>query len=66
MKLIVNGKEEEIPEAITIDVFVEHFGFDVKKIAVEVNKEIVIKSMYSEVYLDDGDVVEVLTFVGGG
>lgn len=66
MKLTVNGVVEDLAESLTIDVFLEHFGYDPRKIAVEVNKEIVVKSMYSQVPLDDGDVVEVVTFVGGG
>lgn len=66
MKITVNGKEEELSESINIDVFVEHFGYDRKKIALEINKEIVTKSMYGSVEISEGDVIEVVTFVGGG
>jgi len=36
------------------------------RIAVERNEEIVPKAKYAETVLADGDVVEVVNFVGGG
>ena len=41
-------------------------NFDARKVAVEVNEEIVTKSKYSEVILQDGDIVEIISFMGGG
>lgn len=41
-------------------------SYDIKRIAVELNGEIVPKSEYANTYLKDGDVVEVVSFVGGG
>lgn len=66
MNITVNGKAEVLEESLTIDIFLEHFGFDAKKIALEINREIVTKSMYGSISIDEGDVVEVVTFVGGG
>lgn len=40
--------------------------YDVKRIAVEKNGEIVPKSQYGETVLQDEDIVEVVSFVGGG
>lgn len=36
------------------------------RIAVERNDEIVPKAKYEETILEDGDVIEVVSFVGGG
>ena len=44
----------------------ENLGLDVTRIAVELNKEIVRKSEYSETILKDGDTLEIVSFVGGG
>ena len=40
--------------------------YDPKRIAVERNGEIVPKAQYSETVLQDGDIVEIVSFVGGG
>ena len=41
-------------------------NINVKQVAVELNEEIVPKAKYAETVLKDGDVVEVVRFVGGG
>lgn len=41
-------------------------SYDIKRIAVEINGQIVPKAAYAETLLKDGDVVEVVSFVGGG
>ena len=41
-------------------------NYDTKRIAVELNGEIVPKAQYEETVLADGDSVEVVSFVGGG
>ena len=40
--------------------------YDMKRIAVERNGDIVPKAQYGETILKDGDAVEVVSFVGGG
>lgn len=41
-------------------------NYDPKRIAVECNGEIVPKAQYQEKVLAEGDVIEVVSFVGGG
>ena len=41
-------------------------NYDPKRIAVECNCDIVPKAQYEETFLKDGDIVEVVSFVGGG
>lgn len=41
-------------------------GFDPKRIAVERNGDILFQEQYPETILQDGDVMEVVRFVGGG
>lgn len=41
-------------------------GYDLKRIAVEKNGSIVPKSCYEETILEEGDILEVVSFVGGG
>ena len=41
-------------------------GYDLMRVAVELNGEILPKSEYENTNLNDGDSVEVVSFVGGG
>lgn len=61
----VNGKEIEINE-ISLEEYLTDSKYDLKRVAVELNGEIVPKSSYNQVILHDGDHIEVVSFVGGG
>lgn len=62
----VNGELFDFTE-IPLNQFLEEHGYGCSgRIAVEVNEEIVPKSAYADCVLKDGDVVEVVSFVGGG
>lgn len=50
----------------TVAEYLATTNYDPKKIAVERNEEIVPKATYDTAVLSDGDVVEVVSFVGGG
>ena len=50
----------------TISQYLQTTSYDQKRIAVERNEEIVPKSKYDEVVIQDDDVIEVVSFVGGG
>ncbi|MBQ4480578.1 MAG: sulfur carrier protein ThiS [Victivallales bacterium] len=41
-------------------------GYEVTRLAVERNGDIVPKAQYAQTLLQDGDVVEIVRFVGGG
>mgnify|MGYP000911685859 CR=1 FL=1 len=64
--VMVNG--QATPQAVgqTIAHFLASNGFDLSRVAVEYNGEIVSKDSYAQQYLANGDVLEVVTFVGGG
>lgn len=50
----------------TLAQYLETTNYDPKRIAVERNGDIVPKAQYGETLLRDGDVVEIVSFVGGG
>jgi len=50
----------------TLAQYLETTDYDPKRIAVERNGDIVLKPQYRETVLRDGDVIEVVSFVGGG
>lgn len=61
----VNGAELDIAGK-TIAEFLATTNYDPKRIAVERNGDIVFKSRYGETVLEEGDSLEVVSFVGGG
>ncbi|MDO4340094.1 MAG: sulfur carrier protein ThiS [Eubacteriales bacterium] len=64
--ITVNGKERELPRELTLAEFLEQENYKVSRIAVELNGEIIPKATYADVLLHSGDVLEVVSFVGGG
>lgn len=50
----------------TITEYLSFTDYDAKRIAVERNGNIVPKAQYHETVLQDGDSVEIVSFVGGG
>lgn len=61
----INGEYLDI-SGKTISEYLISSGYDTKRVAVELNGDIVPKAKYSEIMLKDEDTVEVVSFVGGG
>lgn len=61
----INGQAYEAANK-TVEKLIQELGYDLRTIAVEINEEIVPKATYSNVKVSDGDVIEVVSFVGGG
>ena len=66
MHLTVNGQSRDFPENATVSEILNVLDIRRDAIAVEVNGEIVSRSGHVNTVLHDGDVVEIVTFVGGG
>lgn len=66
MRIIVNGKEKELPGGVTVAGLLEALGLSDKRVAVELNRAIVAREDYGDTPVSDGDAVEILSFVGGG
>jgi sulfur carrier protein len=66
MRLTVNGAVREVPDGLTVRGLVVHLGLDAGPVAVERNLEVVPRAEHPNVQLREGDVVEIVHFVGGG
>jgi sulfur carrier protein len=66
MQIVVNGKPEEVAEGATVGSMVSGFKLVPRRVAVEVNRELVSRDTYDHTELHEGDRVEIVTFVGGG
>jgi thiazole synthase len=64
--ITVNGESQPLPNGATIAQILDRLGFDRRRIAVEVNREVIPLSRHGEVHLHDNDAVEIVTLVGGG
>ena len=61
----LNGEQHELAGK-TVTEMLNDNGYDPKRVAVELNLDILPKSQYEITVLKDGDSVEVVSFVGGG
>ena len=64
--ITVNGKQIRLTSEMSVADYLEQNNYQIDRIAVEMNEEILPKYSYSETMLKDGDRLEVVTFVGGG
>ena len=61
----INSEEMDVAGK-TVAQYLVTTNYDLKRIAVERNGDIVPKAQYDNTVLQDGDNVEVVSFVGGG
>jgi len=66
MRATVNGEPIELPEGLTVSALLQHLGVHADRVAVERNGEVVKQAHHREQKLAPGDVLEIVTFVGGG
>ena len=62
----VNGEVAENIAGKNITEYLTESGYDIKRVAVELNGDILPKAQYESTLLQDGDSIEVVSFVGGG
>jgi thiazole synthase len=66
LRITLNGEPREIAGDATVAALVKEAGLEGKRVAVEVNGDVVPRSEHGARRLADGDRVEMVTFVGGG
>jgi len=66
MQVIINGEPRELDEALTVAGMLEALSMRGRRIAVEINEEIVPRSRHAEHRLREGDRIEVVGAIGGG
>lgn len=66
MQATVNGERKDLPEGLTVAGLLRHLGVRAERVAVERNGSVVKRARHDEEQLAPGDVLEIVTFVGGG
>ncbi|MBT7543250.1 MAG: sulfur carrier protein ThiS [Gammaproteobacteria bacterium] len=66
MKIILNGEEILINNNISLLDLLELKNISQKNIAIEKNRKIITKNSWRKEKLNENDIIEVITAVGGG
>ncbi|MDO8685713.1 MAG: sulfur carrier protein ThiS [Clostridiales bacterium] len=62
----VNGKKVEVENPVSISRYIEAVGLNPKAVVVELNYTIPDKQQWDEIFIHEGDNLEIIKFIGGG
>lgn len=66
MTITLNGESRNVEPGTTVAALIEQLGLPRSQVATERNRAILPRAQYAQTLLEEGDVLEVVTFVGGG
>jgi len=66
IKIKVNGKTKSVPENYKVSDLVKNLKIPLKKVAIEINQEIIDKKKVFKINLQKNDNIEIVHFIGGG
>jgi thiamine biosynthesis protein ThiS len=66
IKIRVNGKVQSITDKSKISDLVKNLKIPIKKVAIELNQEIIDKKNINKISLKKNDKIEIVHFIGGG
>ena len=66
IKITVNGKQIQVISKFSLKSLITKLKMPLNKIAIELNKKIIDKKRISKIYLQKGDKIEIVHFIGGG
>jgi sulfur carrier protein len=66
LTVTVNGAHLALPEGCHVAGLLGRLSLDIRKVAVERNEAIVPRSLYTQTFLQPGDSLEIVHFIGGG
>ena len=66
IKIKLNGKFSTINENLSLYIFLKELKIPLKKVAIELNQEIIDKNNLKTIKLKNNDKIEIVHFIGGG
>ncbi len=66
IKIKINGKFLMINENLSLSTFLKEVKIPIKKVAIELNQEIIDKNKTNKIKLKKNDKIEIVHFIGGG
>ena len=66
MRVVINGEDRDVKEGISIQALLRELELEVDATVVQRNGDVVHRDAFDTMQLVEGDVLELLRFVGGG
>ena len=66
IKIKINGKITKVKDEIKLSSLLKDLKIPIKKVAIELNQEIINKTILNKIYLKKNDRIEIVHFIGGG
>ncbi len=66
MKIEINGKQDVIPDGLSVRALLESKGINPNLVACELNLTILKRAQLADTPLHDGDRLEIIQMIGGG
>jgi len=66
VRVTLNGEAKELADGITVGDLIVALELTKRRIAVEINRELVPRDAFAKRILNEGDVIEIVHFIGGG
>lgn len=66
MHVIINGETQDYESDVSVAMLIERLGFSGRRIAVEINGDIIPRSLHARRCLQEGDRIEIVQAIGGG
>lgn len=66
MQIELNGDRYQLDDGATVSTLIERLSLNGRRLAVEVNQEVIPKSLHRDHSLSEGDCVEIVHAIGGG
>ena len=66
IKIKINGKFSTINNSLSLSNFLKQLKIPLKKVAIELNQEIIDKNKLGQIKLKNNDKIEIVHFIGGG
>jgi sulfur carrier protein len=66
MRVEINGQWQQFDRAMTVAELLEARNLPAKRVAVELNRQLLPRGMHAQTLLKDDDAIEIVTLVGGG
>jgi thiamine biosynthesis protein ThiS len=66
MNLVINGEPRDFNPPLTLTGLIAQLGMKADRVAIELNRDIVARNKWSGTHLAEGDLLEIVHFVGGG